>query len=215
MRLSYCHPFYPGPREHLYESGYTLNRVLLTDAPILQTSALPAVRTQPFLIKNPTVSFETPSYARDRDSSVGIATRYGLDGPGIESRWAARFSAPVQTGPGAHPASCTKGTGSFPGVKPPGRGADHPPPSKRRGHERVRAIALLTLWAFVACYRENLYLYLYTFLCKITKRRSKMRHCSFVTYVLICSSVSSRCTREPLNGYWEIHLTSFRSFGFA
>ena len=31
----------------------------------------------------------------------------------------------------------TMGTGSFPGVKWPGRGADHPPPSKRRGHERV------------------------------------------------------------------------------
>jgi len=29
----------------------------------------------------------------------------------------ARFSAPVQTGLGAHPASCTIGTGSFPGVK--------------------------------------------------------------------------------------------------
>jgi hypothetical protein len=28
-----------------------------------------------------------------------------------------RFSTPVQTGPGAHPASCTMGTGSFPGVK--------------------------------------------------------------------------------------------------
>ena len=28
-----------------------------------------------------------------------------------------RFSAPVQTGPGAHPTSCTMGTGSFPGVK--------------------------------------------------------------------------------------------------
>jgi hypothetical protein len=27
------------------------------------------------------------------------------------------FSAPVQTGPGAHPASCTMGTESFPGVK--------------------------------------------------------------------------------------------------
>jgi hypothetical protein len=50
-------------------------------------------------------------------SSVGIATGYGLDGPGIESRWGARFSAPVQTGPGAHPASCTMGTKSFPGVK--------------------------------------------------------------------------------------------------
>jgi hypothetical protein len=32
-----------------------------------------------------------------------------------------RFSAPVQTCPGAHPASCTKSTGSFPGLKS-GRG---------------------------------------------------------------------------------------------
>jgi len=30
-----------------------------------------------------------------RDSVVGIATRYGLGGPEIESRWGARFSAPV------------------------------------------------------------------------------------------------------------------------
>ena len=50
-------------------------------------------------------------------SAVGIATGYGLDGPGIESRWGARFSAPVQTGPGGHPASCKMDTGSFPGVK--------------------------------------------------------------------------------------------------
>jgi hypothetical protein len=54
-------------------------------------------------------------------SSVGITTGYGLDGPGIESRWGARFSAPVQTGHGAHPAFCTVGTESFPGVKS-GRG---------------------------------------------------------------------------------------------
>ena len=50
----------------------------------------------------------------------------------------ARFSAPVQTGPGAYPSSCTMGTGSFPGVKRPGRGAEQPPPYKCRGHERVR-----------------------------------------------------------------------------
>jgi hypothetical protein len=56
-----------------------------------------------------------PALSKERDSSVGIATRYGLDGPGIESRWWARFSAPVQTGPGAHPASYTICTGSFPG----------------------------------------------------------------------------------------------------
>jgi hypothetical protein len=40
----------------------------------------------------------------------------------------ARFFAHVQTGPGAHPTSYTMGTGSFPGVKRPGRDADHPPP---------------------------------------------------------------------------------------
>jgi hypothetical protein len=62
-----------------------------------------------------------------RDSAVGIATRYGLDGPGVKSRWGTRFSAPVQTGLGAHPVSYTMGTRSFPGVKQPGRGVDHPP----------------------------------------------------------------------------------------
>jgi hypothetical protein len=41
----------------------------------------------------------------------------------------ARFFAHVHTGPGVHPASCTMGTGSFPGVERPERGADHLPPS--------------------------------------------------------------------------------------
>ena len=62
-----------------------------------------------------------------RDSSISIATRYGLDSREIESRCGTRFSAPVQTGPEAHPASYTMGTGSFPGVKWPGRGVNHPP----------------------------------------------------------------------------------------
>jgi hypothetical protein len=58
-----------------------------------------------------------------RDSSVGIETSYGLYGPGIESQWKARFSAPVQIGPGAHRASYTMGYRVFPGgggVKLPG-----------------------------------------------------------------------------------------------
>jgi len=62
-----------------------------------------------------------PLYHIRQCSSVGTATGYGLENPGIESRWRARFSTPVQTGPGAHPASCTMGTGSFPVVKS-GRG---------------------------------------------------------------------------------------------
>jgi hypothetical protein len=77
-------------------------------------------------------------------ASVGIATGYGLEGPGIESRWGARFFAHVQTGPEAHPASCTMGTGSFPGVKQSGRGADHPPLLVLRLRKST-AIALLTL----------------------------------------------------------------------
>jgi hypothetical protein len=48
----------------------------------------------------------------------------------------ARFSAPVQTGSGAHPASCTMGNWSFPGVKRQGRGVDHPPRSSAEVKER-------------------------------------------------------------------------------
>ena len=54
-----------------------------------------------------------PKITFRRYSSVGIATRYGMDGPGIESRWWARFSTPVQTGSEAHTASYTMGTGSL------------------------------------------------------------------------------------------------------
>ena len=58
-----------------------------------------------------------------------------------------RFSAPVQTGPGAHPASCTVGTGSFSGVKS-GRGVTLTPhPLLVPWSWRSRAIPLLPLWA--------------------------------------------------------------------
>ena len=72
-----------------------------------------------------------------RDSSVGIANRYGLDGPGIDSRWGRNFPHLSRTAPGAHPASYTMGTGSFPGVKWSGRGVDHPLPSSAEVKEKV------------------------------------------------------------------------------
>ena len=76
----------------------------------------------------------------------------------------ARFSAPAQTGPGTHPASCTMGTGFFPEVKS-GRVVTLTPqhllvPWSRKS----RATPLLPLWAvrpvqsFSACTVE-LYLY--------------------------------------------------------
>jgi hypothetical protein len=52
------------------------------------------------------------SKCNGRDSIVRIATRYGLDGPGIKSRWEERFSTSVQIIPEAHPPSCKMGTGS-------------------------------------------------------------------------------------------------------
>jgi len=90
-----------------------------------------------------------------RESSVGIATCYRLDGPMIDSRWGARFSAPIQTGPGTHPASYTIGTGCFPGGKRLGRGVDHPPPSSAEVKES-RAVSLLPFWAFVVYSVVNL-----------------------------------------------------------
>ena len=58
-----------------------------------------------------------------RDSSVGIATRYGLDGPGIECRWGRDIQHPSRPALGS---TCKMGTGSFPGVKRPGRGVNQP-----------------------------------------------------------------------------------------
>jgi hypothetical protein len=53
----------------------------------------------------------------------------GWDGPGIEFRWGEIFRT-VQTSPGAHPVSFTMGSGFlYWGVKRPGRGVNHPPPS--------------------------------------------------------------------------------------
>jgi len=80
-------------------------------------------------------------------SSVDIATGYRLDGPGNESRWWARISAPVRTGPGAHPASCTMGTGTFPGVKSGWGVTLTPHPLLLSWSWKSTAIRLLPLWA--------------------------------------------------------------------
>ena len=73
----------------------------------------------------------------DRDSTVGIATCYGLDVAGIESRWGARLSSLVYIGPGAHLASYKTGIWSCQWVKRPERGLDHPPTSSAEVKERV------------------------------------------------------------------------------
>jgi len=68
------------------------------------------------------------------DSSVGIATHYRLERPGIESRWGQGFSTPVKTGPRAHTAS----SGLFPSGKAAGACRWPPTPVQRRGQGRVQ-----------------------------------------------------------------------------
>jgi hypothetical protein len=77
--------------------------------------------------------FSLPEHENEsRDSSVGIATGYGVTTKGSEFEfpWGQEFSLlhVVQTGSGVHPASYPMGTGgSLPGGK--AAGADQSPPT--------------------------------------------------------------------------------------
>ena len=103
--------------------GLNLHRLLIEVRPLLTPTAgfLSTVPAHSYHVNySIRPATQLNMYFLNRDSAVGIATRYELDGPGIESRWWARFSAPVKTCPGAYPVSCTMGTRSFLGVKRPG-----------------------------------------------------------------------------------------------
>jgi hypothetical protein len=93
-----------------------------------------------------TIEEEEEKKKKDEDNAsfscinyvVGKAIRYGMNGPRIVSPWGVRLSTPVQTSPGAQPAYCTMGTGSFPRVKRLGCSGDHPPPYSAEVKERVQ-----------------------------------------------------------------------------
>jgi hypothetical protein len=68
----------------------------------------------------------------------------------------ARYSAPIQNSPGAHPSSYAMATGSLQGIKRPGRGVDHPPPpSRAEVKERVELYLCSPFGFFAACSGVN------------------------------------------------------------
>jgi hypothetical protein len=89
-------------------------------------------------------------YRKSRDSSVGIAVGYGLDDRGSRVRFPAGagnfcLHHRVQNGSGPH--QWVPGC-SFPGVKRPGREADHSPPSSAEVKECVE-LYLHSQYAFM------------------------------------------------------------------
>ena len=88
-------------------------------------------------------------------SSVGIATELRAGRSGDRMPVVSRFSASVQTGPGALAASCTMDTGSFPGVKS-GRGVKLTPhPLLVPWSRKSRIIPLLPLWVLLGGNQVN------------------------------------------------------------
>jgi hypothetical protein len=74
-----------------------------------------------------------------RDSSVGIATRYELNGQQIESLWGRYFPHPSTPALGLTQPPIQWVPGLFSrGVKRPGRGANHPHPSSAEVKERAQ-----------------------------------------------------------------------------
>jgi hypothetical protein len=72
-----------------------------------------------------------------RNSSVGIATGYGMDGPEMESRLGRDFPHPSRPALGPTQVLYNGYWVSFLAIKRPGRGVDQPPPSSVEVKERV------------------------------------------------------------------------------
>jgi hypothetical protein len=125
------------------------------------------------------------------DSSVGIATRYGMNGPGIESRW--RQDLP-------HPSISTLGLtqpliqwvpGLLPEVKRQGHGGDHPPHLASR-FSNSRVILVLHLWALMVCSRVNFTFFFYLYLSLIITSKILIvaifvtADCTYIKYTPAC-----------------------------
>jgi hypothetical protein len=72
---------------------------------------------------------------------------------GSNTGWRRDFPHPSTPALEPHPTSYTIRIGSYPGVKRPGRGVNHPPSSSAEVKETVELYLCSSFWAFVACLR--------------------------------------------------------------
>ena len=96
-----------------------------------------------------------------RDSSVGIAIRYGLDGPGSNPGGGEIFRPRPDRPCGPSSLLYNGCRVSFPGVKRPGRRVDNP----FHLAPKSRAVPLLPFWDSVACFRVNFSFILIKYSC--------------------------------------------------
>ena len=114
----------------------------------------------------------------NRDGPVGIATRYRLDGPGIESRWGRDFphpsrpalvptQPPIQWVPKLFPRGKAAG---------PWRGVDHPPHLSPRLKKEYNYTSTPPL-GLRGLFQGEFYLYLYSYLSFYHKKQFYQQFC--------------------------------------
>ena len=100
-------------------------------------------------------------------SSVGIATEYGLGGPGIESRWDEIFRpSRLALGPTQPPVKWVSGL--LGGKLRPGGAADHSPPSSA-AVMKSRAMPVPTIWTTIGPVTGTLYILNLIFNARVPK----------------------------------------------
>jgi hypothetical protein len=151
------------------------------------------------------ILFQCWAYRRSTEcTAVGIASRYGLNGLGIGSRWGRDFllpSIPVLGPPGL---LYNGRRVCFPGVKRPGRGVDHPCLSSAKVNERFQLYVYFSSRVFVACFRVA-----FTFIFMEPKLRSAIRTCDIVRRWIITNVI---CMCRHIGKYTENNNANYCNF---
>jgi len=125
-----------------------------------------------------------PLYSGGRNGLVAISTRYGLDGPGIGSRWGVKFSVPLHIGSEDPPSRMYNGYRFFSGRKVAGAWYWPPTPLWRRSCEWLRAMTPPPLSVCTRMSCGDLYLYIRTVYTRLLPVQASYTCTYLLTYLL-------------------------------